>query len=140
MVHGAVQQQAAAVAELGNELGSVADGQQKLMADVSESMVTVTQLHGVAQNVEKGLRDSQAVQQELLESERNVALKLSTLETLHSEHAEAVRRTWKVLIFAATSAMLRCCLQSLYPTVHCQPLFSVQPRLHENSATSHPVT
>ena len=96
MVQDAVQKQAEAVADLGNELGSVADGQQRLMAGVSESMATVTQLHEVTHSVEQGMRDSHAVQQELLESERSVAQKLSTLEALHSEHADAVQETWKV--------------------------------------------
>lgn len=93
-----MQQQAAAVVELGSGISSVADGQEKLLQDVSDSMKTATQLHEVVQNVEQGMRDSHAVQQELLESERNVAKKLSTLEALHSEHAESVRKTWQVCV------------------------------------------
>lgn len=105
VVQEAVRQQAAAVVELGSGISSVAADQEKLLQDVSESMVTVTQLHQVAQNVEQGMRDSQAAHQELLESERHVAQKLTALELLHSEHAEAVRKTWQVLFLSGTFTM-----------------------------------
>lgn len=91
-----MQQQAAAVDELGAGIGNVAEGQQKLLEDVSESMVQLTQLQEVAQSVEQGMRESQALHEHLIESERQVTRQLTNLEALHSEHATEVHKTWQV--------------------------------------------
>jgi hypothetical protein len=117
-----MQQQTAAIEDLQSGVSSVTAGQQKLLEDVTESMAAVTQLHEAAQIVEQGMRDSQAVHQQLLESEKNVAVKLAALESRHEEHAEAVRKTWKVKFWATLSTLFCLTMSSTVTHLRLEPL------------------